>query len=148
MDLPSLQYVSLDHIYDTKIVDNHSLVTDLPRLKNTVKPLSNEEQLSLKSDDFIMGKSVQLFVEQSQQRLVKEIKELNEYIKKANRGLAFELDEESGRQVITVYEVSSGDIIRQIPNKEMLEIALVTLLQRQSKVYLDLLVFTPQVRLD
>ncbi|MDD9154787.1 flagellar protein FlaG [Aliivibrio sp. S4TY2] len=57
------------------------------------------------------------------EELYHAVKELNEYVKSMGRGLSFRLDEESGRQVITVFEVSSGEIIRQIPDEKMLEVA-------------------------
>ncbi|MCP3700144.1 MAG: flagellar biosynthesis protein FlaG [Aliivibrio sp.] len=56
------------------------------------------------------------------EELYHAVKELNEYVKSMDRGLSFRLDEESGRQVITVFEVNSGEIIRQIPDEKMLEI--------------------------
>ncbi|MCG9697160.1 flagellar protein FlaG [Shewanella sp. Isolate11] len=39
------------------------------------------------------------------------------------KGLAFKVDEESGEQVVKVIDVLTGDLIRQIPNEEALEIA-------------------------
>lgn len=30
------------------------------------------------------------------------------------------MDEESGRDVVTIYEAKTGDVIRQIPDEEML----------------------------
>lgn len=39
------------------------------------------------------------------------------------KGLAFNIDEDSGMQVVKVIDVSTGELIRQIPNEEALEIA-------------------------
>jgi len=47
---------------------------------------------------------------------------LNEFVDSFNKGLAFRLDEESGRDVVTIYEASTGNVIRQIPDEEMLEV--------------------------
>ena len=47
---------------------------------------------------------------------------MNEFISSINKGVAFKVDEESGRDVVTIYEATTGDIIRQIPDEEMLEI--------------------------
>ncbi|MGL5290882.1 MAG: flagellar protein FlaG [Vibrionaceae bacterium] len=47
---------------------------------------------------------------------------LAEFIKENSKGLSFRLDEDSGRYIVTIYELSSGEIIKQIPEKEMLEI--------------------------
>ena len=56
---------------------------------------------------------------QERQRLVEE---MNDFISSINKGLSFRVDEESGRDVVTIYEASTGDIIRQIPDEEMLVI--------------------------
>lgn len=53
---------------------------------------------------------------------VKMVEKVNEFISSLNRGVAFKVDEESGRDVVTIYETTTGDIIRQIPDEEMLEI--------------------------
>ncbi|MCE9680009.1 flagellar protein FlaG [Shewanella sp. AS1] len=39
------------------------------------------------------------------------------------KGLAFNVDEDSGEQVVKVIDVTTGELIRQIPNEEALEIA-------------------------
>lgn len=39
-----------------------------------------------------------------------------------NRGLKFSVDEDSGRQVVTVVDNRSGETIRQIPTEELLDI--------------------------
>ncbi|GAA5645436.1 MULTISPECIES: flagellar protein FlaG [Vibrio] len=64
---------------------------------------------------------------QERQRLDKEhrermVEQMNEFISSINTGLSFRVDEESGRDVVTIYDASTGDIIRQIPDEEMLEV--------------------------
>ncbi|WP_231870065.1 flagellar protein FlaG [Grimontia celer] len=61
--------------------------------------------------------------EMQQEQLEMLVERLDEFVSTFNKGLSFRLDENSGRSVVTVYEMSSGDIIRQIPEKEMLELA-------------------------
>ncbi|MBB1361908.1 flagellar protein FlaG [Shewanella sp. SR44-4] len=39
------------------------------------------------------------------------------------KGLAFKVDEESGIQIVKVIDVTTGELIRQIPNEEALDIA-------------------------
>lgn len=39
------------------------------------------------------------------------------------KGLAFKVDEDSGVQVVKVIDVKSGDLIRQIPNEEALDLS-------------------------
>ncbi|MFC3025604.1 flagellar protein FlaG [Vibrio zhugei] len=46
--------------------------------------------------------------------------QINDFVKSMNKDLSFKMDKESGREVVTIYEASTGDIIRQIPEEEML----------------------------
>ena len=49
--------------------------------------------------------------------------ELNDMMSLMRKGLAFKVDEYSGQSIVSVLDVDSGDIIRQIPNEEALELA-------------------------
>ncbi|WEM41630.1 flagellar protein FlaG [Photobacterium sp. DA100] len=42
--------------------------------------------------------------------------------KRINRELKFEYDDEHGEQVVYIYDKTSGDLIRQIPAQELLEL--------------------------
>ncbi|WP_063655566.1 flagellar protein FlaG [Aliivibrio fischeri] len=81
------------------------------------EPLTASEAIVAEAEQKLETKT------KKKEALHKAVEELNEYVKSMDRGLSFRLDEESGRQVITVFEVSSGDIIRQIPDEKMLEVA-------------------------
>ena len=55
---------------------------------------------------------------------VKEaVSKLNEYVQKTQRDLDFQLDEDSGKTVIKVYDRQSEQLVRQIPNEQALEMA-------------------------
>jgi len=54
------------------------------------------------------------------QQAVEDIATSMDFIQK---GLAFKIDKELGEPVVRVIDVSTGDLIRQIPNEEALEIA-------------------------
>lgn len=56
---------------------------------------------------------------ETRERLVEQ---MNDFISSINKGLSFRVDEASGRDVVTIYEADTGDIIRQIPDEEVLEI--------------------------
>nr|WP_086941119.1 flagellar protein FlaG [Thaumasiovibrio occultus] len=66
-------------------------------------------------------------LEQQQQvqreQLEAVVEQMEAFVSSLNKGLSFRIDEESGRSIVTVYEVTSGDIVRQIPNEEMLELS-------------------------
>ena len=53
----------------------------------------------------------------------KVAQQLQEFVKSLNRNVSFSVDEESGRNVISVVEVKSGELIRQIPSEEILKLA-------------------------
>ncbi len=63
--------------------------------------------------------SRQAFSEQERERVVEQ---MSEFISTVQTGLSFRIDEESGRDVVTIYEESTGEIIRQIPDEEMLDV--------------------------
>lgn len=55
---------------------------------------------------------------------VKEaVSRINEYIQQTERVLDFQLDEDSGKTVVKVYDKSSAELIRQIPSELALELA-------------------------
>ena len=51
---------------------------------------------------------------------------LDRYIKSVNRSLEFRVDSPSGRTVISVRDADTGELIRQIPNEEVLRFAQMT----------------------
>lgn len=57
------------------------------------------------------------------QQVEAAIEAVKEFIQPMASNLAFEMDEDTGRTVVKITEASSGELIRQIPSEEMLEIA-------------------------
>ncbi|MDX1302363.1 flagellar protein FlaG [Photobacterium sp.] len=57
------------------------------------------------------------------EQLEKMVEKIEEFVGTLNKGLAFRIDEESGRDVVTVYEKRNGDVVRQIPDEDMLELS-------------------------
>jgi flagellar protein FlaG len=49
--------------------------------------------------------------------------QLDSYLKRVSRSLEFRVDDASGRTVCTVLDRETGDVIRQIPNEEVLRMA-------------------------
>lgn len=57
-------------------------------------------------------------------RQIDEIaKRLESYLQSVSRSLEFSVDSDSGRTVISVRDGSTGELIRQIPNEEVLRLA-------------------------
>lgn len=53
----------------------------------------------------------------------KAASDLNDFAKQIQTSLKFSVDESSGRSVITVTDSQTGEVIRQIPAKEILAVA-------------------------
>lgn len=60
----------------------------------------------------------------SQERDVEQaVEEVQSFLQVQNRNLAFSIDEDTRRSVVTVKDTESGDVIRQIPSDEVLRLA-------------------------
>jgi flagellar protein FlaG len=62
-------------------------------------------------------------LESNDQQLQQVAKDLTDMVAMMQKGLKFSVDDDSGKQVIKVQDIESGDIIRQIPSEEALELA-------------------------
>lgn len=49
--------------------------------------------------------------------------QIDSYLKSVGRELEYRVDDETGQTVVTVRDKSSGEVIRQIPNEEVLRLA-------------------------
>ena len=56
-------------------------------------------------------------------QLEEAVAKVESFLKVQNRDLAFTIDENTNRSVVTVKDSSSGDVIRQIPSEEVLKLA-------------------------
>ena len=57
------------------------------------------------------------------QSVIDAVKLLNEQINANNRGLGFHVDEAVGGPVVTVRSTETGEVVRQIPNETIVNIA-------------------------
>jgi flagellar protein FlaG len=55
--------------------------------------------------------------------LSRVIEQMNRFLRMNERDLNFRVDESSGRTIITVVNPSTGEIVRQIPPEELLQLA-------------------------
>ena len=51
------------------------------------------------------------------------VSRINDYVQNLQRSLQFTVDEESGKDVVTVLDKQTEEIIRQFPSEEVLQIA-------------------------
>lgn len=56
-------------------------------------------------------------------QLEEAVAKVESFLKVQNRDLAFTIDEDTNRSVVTVKDSQSGDVIRQIPSEEVLKLA-------------------------
>jgi len=68
--------------------------------------------------------------EQERERVVEH---LNEFMSSINKNLSFRTDEESGQNIVSIFDVDTGELIRQIPDEELLEV--LRRLRHQSSSY-------------
>lgn len=50
-------------------------------------------------------------------------RQIDSYLKSVGREVEFRVDDETGMTVVTVRETATGEVIRQIPNEEVLQLA-------------------------
>lgn len=55
--------------------------------------------------------------------LKQAVERIQSYLKSVNHALEFRVDSDSGRTVVSVLDVETGDLIRQFPSEEVLRLA-------------------------
>ncbi|AEV61579.1 FlaG [Pseudomonas ogarae] len=58
-----------------------------------------------------------------QEKLKRAVQEIETFVQSVKRNLEFSIDEPSGKVVVKVIASGSGEVIRQIPNEEVLKLA-------------------------
>lgn len=61
--------------------------------------------------------------EEEPKELESAIAQINDYLQSDERNLDFQIDDDAGVTVIRVYDSQTQELIRQIPNEEMLKLA-------------------------
>ena len=98
---------------------------DQNQFANSVKQVQveatavGEKNISQASGEQVDNKDV----ERNGEQLDEAIAKVESFLKVQNRDLAFSIDEETNRSVVTVKDSQSGDVIRQIPSEEVLKLA-------------------------
>ncbi|MCA6062543.1 flagellar protein FlaG [Thalassolituus marinus] len=70
-----------------------------------------------------LPQGVEKAAELSKEQVQEAVSRINEYVQKSERTLDFQLDEDSGKTIIRVYDKASSELIRQIPSELALELA-------------------------
>lgn len=101
-----------------------SSVAQLTQLQNT----GNVQETTMRQTAAEAGKTLpaqqpMLSPEERKKELNSAVKHLSGYVQNINRELNFSVDQQLGKTVVTVLDEASGEVIRQIPSEEMLELA-------------------------
>ncbi len=135
IDLP---FVVFDDDYSTKLTKRRKMAMDInfTATSNTLTDNMGTRQLTETKAAVAEQKSKVTELEKTEQEskdltekdsdkqeLADITNDLNDMTALMRKGLAFKLDDDSGQNVISVMDVDSGDIIRQIPNAEALELS-------------------------
>jgi flagellar protein FlaG len=69
------------------------------------------------------GPTKQAETPSNRQEVDKAVKAVNDFVSTVNSSLKFSTDEDSGQMVVKVIDNTTQEVIKQIPSKEMLEMA-------------------------
>ncbi len=100
-----------------------------PRSTLTTAPPANaqvqvEVKATEKTGKVLPAESVVKVAQEADSETVESaVSKLNEYVQTTSRKLNFQVDDDSGKTVIKVYDRESDKLIRQIPNELVLELA-------------------------
>ena len=87
--------------------------------KENVVEIAQAKRLSEVKQEKIETKQTEAETED----LFSVVAEINEHVQSIQRDLVFTVDEVSGRDVVTIMDTKSNEVIRQIPSEEMLQLA-------------------------
>jgi flagellar protein FlaG len=87
--------------------------------KENVVEIAQAKRLSEVKQEKIETKQTETETED----LFSVVVEINEHVQSIQRDLVFTVDEVSGRDVVTIRDTKSNEVIRQIPSEEMLRLA-------------------------
>ncbi len=101
-----------------------SMLTTAPPANARVQVDVTEVKGAEKTGESLPVKNVvKVEQETDAQQVENAVSKLNEYVQSTARTLNFQVDDESGKTVIKVYDRESDQLIRQIPNELVLELA-------------------------
>ena len=81
------------------------------------------QEIAAKGKSVPVTKSVGVQLQERKKALDQAVKNVSGYVQNVTRELNFTIDEELDKFVVTVLDQDTGEVIRQIPTEEMLELA-------------------------
>ena len=83
---------------------------------------SNKTEQAVIKDIKVTEEQSQAKADVSVEQLEVVAQKLQEFVGKMNKGLEFLVDQDSGRDVIKVIDKTNGDLIKQYPSEEVLDL--------------------------
>lgn len=96
-------------------------VAQLSPSLQAAKAYENEQQAAESGKS--LPPNVERIADISEEQVKDAVSKLNEYVQSTERTLDFQMDEDSGKTIIKVFDKASSELIRQIPNELALELA-------------------------
>lgn len=98
----------------------------LPNGRTEVKSSSvdsKDTRQAVQESEVKRSKEFERVAEVSDKKIEQAVAQLNDYVQNSERKLKFQVDEQSGKTVVQVFDKHSDELIRQIPNEEALALA-------------------------
>lgn len=92
------------------------------RAVDDVKQADTQNQQRLQQNQYEKNNQEVTAQPLEREQLEKMAQQLQEFMGEMNRSLQFQVDEDSGRDVIKVLDKDTGDIIKQYPSEEVLNL--------------------------
>ena len=116
---------STDNIHSVNPQITTGFARDLPD-KNSA--ISLQPAIEVKAKEIVTQTDVKTSDSEQQKALItpeqlqKVAQKLQDFVNEMNKGLEFSVDKDSGRDVIKVIDKKSGDLIKQYPTEEVLDL--------------------------
>lgn len=86
----------------------------------TIQQVEKERETALEKSNASLNKEPALLISDEERDAL--IERINEFVDSMNTGLSFRIDEDTGKEVVTIYDAKTGDTLRQFPSEDMLEV--------------------------
>lgn len=91
--------------------------------KEVVAPVTSDKAEPVQAEAAPKAQEKVASSEEVQEDLAKAVSRLNDYVQSSQRDLQFSMDEESGHTVIKVVDRYTSEVIRQLPDQVVLDLA-------------------------
>lgn len=102
----------------SNLAGSATATSTLPNRQSLARPANDNEAMPSEQAVAVDSNSPA-----KQQAIEQAVKNVNDFVKPINNTLSFNLDQDTGQTVIKVVDLSTQEVIRQIPSEEMLAIA-------------------------